>query len=46
VLLVLYWLLLPLAVFFLARSRLQLYVLPLFVRWRCSSRDLWPVGPG
>ncbi len=26
-----YWLLLPLAVFFLARSRLQLYVLPLFV---------------
>jgi 4-amino-4-deoxy-L-arabinose transferase len=31
VLLVLYWLLLPLAVFFLARSRLQLYVLPLFV---------------
>jgi 4-amino-4-deoxy-L-arabinose transferase-like glycosyltransferase len=30
-LLALYWLLLPLAVFFLARSRLQLYVLPLFV---------------
>jgi 4-amino-4-deoxy-L-arabinose transferase len=30
-LLLLYWLLLPLAVFFLARSRLQLYVLPLFV---------------
>jgi 4-amino-4-deoxy-L-arabinose transferase len=29
--LLLYWLLLPLAVFFLARSRLQLYVLPLFV---------------
>jgi 4-amino-4-deoxy-L-arabinose transferase len=26
-----YWLLVPLAVFFLARSRLQLYVLPLFV---------------
>lgn len=26
-----YWLVLPLAVFFLARSRLQLYVLPLFV---------------
>ena len=26
-----YWFLLPLAVFFLARSRLQLYVLPLFV---------------
>jgi len=26
-----YWLLLPLAVFFLARSRLQLYVLPLYV---------------
>jgi 4-amino-4-deoxy-L-arabinose transferase len=31
VLLLLYWLLLPLAVFFLARSRLELYVLPLFV---------------
>jgi 4-amino-4-deoxy-L-arabinose transferase len=31
VLLLLYWFLLPLAVFFLARSRLQLYVLPLFV---------------
>lgn len=30
-LLLLYWLLLPLAVFFLARSRLQLYILPLFV---------------
>ncbi len=30
-LLLAYWLLLPLAVFFLARSRLQLYVLPLFV---------------
>ncbi len=30
-LMLLYWLLLPLAVFFLARSRLQLYVLPLFV---------------
>lgn len=30
-LLLLWWLLLPLAVFFLARSRLQLYVLPLFV---------------
>jgi 4-amino-4-deoxy-L-arabinose transferase len=30
-LLLLYWLLLPLAVFFLARSRLQLYLLPLFV---------------
>ena len=30
-LLLCYWLLLPLAVFFLARSRLQLYVLPLFV---------------
>lgn len=30
-LLLLYWFLLPLAVFFLARSRLQLYVLPLFV---------------
>jgi 4-amino-4-deoxy-L-arabinose transferase-like glycosyltransferase len=29
--LLLYWLLLPLAVFFLARSRLQLYILPLFV---------------
>lgn len=31
VLLLLYWFLLPLAVFCLARSRLQLYVLPLFV---------------
>lgn len=31
VLLLLYWFLLPLAVFFLARSRLQLYILPLFV---------------
>jgi 4-amino-4-deoxy-L-arabinose transferase len=31
VLLLLYWLLLPTAVFFAARSRLQLYVLPLFV---------------
>jgi 4-amino-4-deoxy-L-arabinose transferase len=30
-LLLLYWFLLPLAIFFLARSRLQLYVLPLFV---------------
>jgi 4-amino-4-deoxy-L-arabinose transferase-like glycosyltransferase len=30
-LLLAYWLLLPLAVFFLARSRLQLYVLPSFV---------------
>jgi 4-amino-4-deoxy-L-arabinose transferase-like glycosyltransferase len=30
-LLLLYWFLLPLAVFFLARSRLQLYILPLFV---------------
>jgi len=30
-LLLTYWLLLPMAVFFLARSRLQLYVLPLFV---------------
>jgi 4-amino-4-deoxy-L-arabinose transferase len=30
-LLLCYWLLLPLAVFFLARSRLHLYVLPLFV---------------
>ena len=30
-LLLLYWLALPTAVFFLARSRLQLYVLPLFV---------------
>jgi 4-amino-4-deoxy-L-arabinose transferase len=30
-LLLLYWLLVPLAVFFLARSRLHLYVLPLFV---------------
>ena len=30
-LLLAYWLLLPLAVLFLARSRLQLYVLPLFV---------------
>jgi 4-amino-4-deoxy-L-arabinose transferase len=30
-LLILWWLLLPLTVFFLARSRLQLYVLPLFV---------------
>jgi 4-amino-4-deoxy-L-arabinose transferase len=30
-LLLAYWLLLPLAVFFLAQSRLQLYVLPLFV---------------
>lgn len=30
-LLTLYWLLLPLAAFFLARSRLQLYILPLFV---------------
>ena len=30
-LLLTYWLLLPLAIFFLARSRLQLYVLPLFV---------------
>ena len=30
-LLLAYWLLLPMAVFFLARSRLQLYVLPLFV---------------
>jgi 4-amino-4-deoxy-L-arabinose transferase-like glycosyltransferase len=30
-LLLLWWLLLPLAVFFLARSRLQLYVLPLLV---------------
>ncbi len=30
-LLLLYWFLLPLAVFFMARSRLQLYVLPLFV---------------
>jgi 4-amino-4-deoxy-L-arabinose transferase len=31
VLMLLYWFLLPLAVFFLARSRLYLYVLPLFV---------------
>jgi 4-amino-4-deoxy-L-arabinose transferase len=31
VLLLLYWLLLPLAVFFLSRSRLELYILPLFV---------------
>jgi len=30
-LLLLYWFLLPLTVFFLARSRLELYVLPLFV---------------
>jgi 4-amino-4-deoxy-L-arabinose transferase-like glycosyltransferase len=30
-LLLCYWLLVPLAIFFLARSRLQLYVLPLFV---------------
>ncbi len=30
-LLLAYWLLLPMAVFFLARSRLQLYILPLFV---------------
>jgi 4-amino-4-deoxy-L-arabinose transferase len=30
-LLLLYWFLLPLAVFFLARSRLYLYILPLFV---------------
>jgi 4-amino-4-deoxy-L-arabinose transferase len=30
-LLLLYWVLVPLAVFFLARSRLELYVLPLFV---------------
>lgn len=30
-LLLAWWLLLPLAIFFLARSRLQLYVLPLFV---------------
>jgi 4-amino-4-deoxy-L-arabinose transferase len=30
-LLLLYWILLPLAVFFLARSRLYLYILPLFV---------------
>lgn len=30
-LLLLYWFLVPLAIFFVARSRLQLYVLPLFV---------------
>lgn len=30
-LLLLYWFLLPLAVFFLSRSRLELYILPLFV---------------
>ena len=30
-LLLIYWLLLPLAVFFLSRSRLELYILPLFV---------------
>jgi len=45
-LLLLYWFLLPLAVFFLARSRLQLYVLPLFVPLalllaRALSRWAW-----
>ncbi len=49
-----YWLFMPLAVFFLARSRLHLYILPLFVPSRlddgagagelaCGSRvDEWP----
>jgi 4-amino-4-deoxy-L-arabinose transferase-like glycosyltransferase len=44
-LLLLYWFLVPLAVFFLARSRLQLYVLPLFVPLALmSARALatWP----
>jgi len=45
VLLLTYWLLLPLAVFFLSRSRLELYVLPLFVPMALlMSRPLtgWP----
>jgi len=44
-LLLAWWLLLPLAVFLLARSRLQLYVLPLFVPWALMvARPLagWP----
>ena len=44
-LLLLYWFLLPLSVFFLARSRLELYVLPLFVPMALlMSRALagWP----
>jgi 4-amino-4-deoxy-L-arabinose transferase len=44
-LLLLYWFLLPLAVFFLARSRLELYILPLFVPLALAmSRALvdWP----
>jgi 4-amino-4-deoxy-L-arabinose transferase len=48
-LLLLWWLLLPLAVFFLARSRLQLYVLPLFVPLALlMSRALagWITGRG
>jgi 4-amino-4-deoxy-L-arabinose transferase len=45
VLLLLYWLLLPLAVFFMSRSRLELYILPLFVPLALlMSRSLagWP----
>ena len=48
-LLLAYWLLLPLAVFFLARSRLQLYVLPLFVPLALiMARPLsaWPLLDG
>jgi len=44
-LLLLYWFLLPLAVFFLSRSRLELYILPLFVPLSLlMSRTLaaWP----
>jgi hypothetical protein len=44
-LLLTYWLLVPLVVFFLARSRLQLYILPLFVPLALMmSRPLakWP----
>jgi len=45
-LLLLYWFLVPLTVFCLARSRLQLYVLPLFVPLRWRRRAPWPRGPG
>jgi hypothetical protein len=42
------WILLPLVVFCIARSRLPLYVLPLFVRWRsppsCHASDMRPIA--
>jgi hypothetical protein len=45
-LLLLYWFLLPLTVFFLARSRLELYVLPLFVPLALIIARPLATGPG